>query len=99
MRTQRGGPTGSCVDGCGRPAATCMDSLAGQATHARITGRGSRHEACWRRHTPPDQPAALSIVAHAYIVNPVCSQVKPHLFTHTKHRIAQLNTLLSQRQQ
>ena len=26
-------------------------------------------------------------------------QVKPHLFTHTKHRIAQLNTLLSQRQQ
>lgn len=26
-------------------------------------------------------------------------EVKPHLFTHTKHRIAQLNTLLSQRQQ
>uniref|UniRef100_A0A7S0IYR4 Large ribosomal subunit protein uL29c n=1 Tax=Calcidiscus leptoporus TaxID=127549 RepID=A0A7S0IYR4_9EUKA len=25
-------------------------------------------------------------------------QVKPHLFTHTKHRIAQLNTLLSQRE-
>merc|ERR1719213_861341 len=25
-------------------------------------------------------------------------QVKPHLFTHTKHRIAQLQTLLSQRQ-
>lgn len=25
-------------------------------------------------------------------------QVKPHLFTHTKHRIAQLETLLSQRE-
>jgi ribosomal protein L29 len=24
-------------------------------------------------------------------------QVKPHLFTHTKHRIGQLQTLLSQR--
>ena len=24
-------------------------------------------------------------------------QVKPHLFTHTKHRIGQLETLLSQR--
>ncbi len=26
-------------------------------------------------------------------------EVKPHLFTHTKHRISQLSTLLSQRQQ
>mmetsp|Transcript_10910 Transcript_10910/g.24863 ORF Transcript_10910/g.24863 Transcript_10910/m.24863 type:complete len:105 (-) Transcript_10910:386-700(-) len=26
-------------------------------------------------------------------------EVKPHLFTHTKHRIAQLNTLLAQRSQ
>lgn len=26
-----------------------------------------------------------------------CPQVKPHLFTHTKHRIGQLQTLLSQR--
>lgn len=26
-------------------------------------------------------------------------EVKPHLFTHTKHRIAQLNTLLTQRSQ
>jgi ribosomal protein L29 len=25
-------------------------------------------------------------------------QVKPHLFTHTKHRVAQLQSLLSQRQ-
>jgi len=25
-------------------------------------------------------------------------QVKPHLFTHTKHRVAQLQTLLTQRQ-
>jgi len=25
--------------------------------------------------------------------------VKPHLFTHTKHRIAQLNTLLAKRAQ
>ena len=24
-------------------------------------------------------------------------QVKPHLFTHTKHRVAQLQTLLSER--
>lgn len=25
-------------------------------------------------------------------------QVKPHLFTHTKHRVAQLQSLLGQRQ-
>jgi hypothetical protein len=50
-------------------------------------------------HTP-DEPEALLIVAHgAHIVNTTGLQVKPHLFTHTKHRIAQLNTLLSQRQQ
>ena len=29
----------------------------------------------------------------------VHAQVKPHLFTHTKHRIAQLNTLLAKRAQ
>ena len=28
-----------------------------------------------------------------------CAQVKPHLFAHTKHRIAQLSYLLGQREQ
>ena len=39
--------------------------------HWRFVDFERVHEACWRRHTPPDQPAALSIVAHAYILNPI----------------------------
>ena len=49
---------------------------------------------------PAGQPMALLLAALGVLM--VCAlgwQVKPHLFTHTKHRIAQLNTLLSQRQQ